>query len=146
LIPVRDDIGRIIGLKLRVDGAASGGGGRYCWLSSKKNGGPSPGTPAHVPMGIKAPGATVRVTEGPLKADIATDNSDLPTVAADSATNWRPALELLSRIGTQSVRLAIDMDREDTREVGRALVKFALALIEAGTAVEVETWPEEFKG
>jgi hypothetical protein len=81
------------------------------------------------------------VTEGPLKADIANSLSGLPTIGADSASNWRPAVPMLQRLGATTARLAWDADVITNPKVGQALVKFAAALKEAGIAVEVETWP-----
>src|SRR5262249_10341255 len=62
LIPVRDAAGRIVALAVRRDD--KGNGPRYSWLSSSRHGGPGPGAPAHVPLGVTAPVELVRVTEG----------------------------------------------------------------------------------
>ena len=152
MIPVRDDAGRIVGIKIRLDGATSGGGGKYRWLSSRKSkylafDGPSPGTAAHCPLSIKArPVVTLRVTEGPLKADVATNNGDVPTIAADSVGSCLKAIALIEALKPATVRIAFDMDREKNRQVAAAIVKLAGALEEMRIIVEIETWPEEHKG
>ena len=152
MIPVRDDAGRIVGIKIRVDGAAGGGGGKYRWLSSRKTkylpfDGPSPGTPAHCPLSIKArPVVTVRITEGPLKADVATNNGDTATIAADGVGSCLKVIPLIQALGCSTVRLAFDMDREKNPQVAGAFIKLAGALEELKIDVEIETWPAEHKG
>jgi hypothetical protein len=143
-VAVRDEAGRIVGMKIRRDEAASGG--KYAWLSSKKAGGPSSGTHPHVPLGIKAPVETLRVTEGPIKADVATALSEVPTVAADGTTNWSAAVEVIQRLGAKTVLVALDMDRETKDNVAAAAVKLSLSLAELGIEVKVETWPVEHMG
>src|SRR5262249_27324221 len=63
LVPVRDAAGRIVALLVRRDGDGDGRG-KYLYLSSTKHGGPGPGAPPHVPLGITAPCETARLTEG----------------------------------------------------------------------------------
>ena len=78
------------------DGAR--GGPKYSYLSSTKYGGPGPGTPPHFPLGITAPVEILRLTEGPLKADIAYVRSGLPTIRGakfcDMAESPRPAARI----------------------------------------------------
>lgn len=144
LITVRDEHGRIQGIKVRADDAAAGG--KYRWLSSKKHGGPSPSTPAHCPMGITGQVETVRITEGPLKADVATHLNCTPTIGADSAANWKQAVAMVQRLGAKTVRLAWDADAASNKAVARGLQRCAGELQDCGIAVEVETWPAEHKG
>ena len=138
LIPVRDQAGRIIALLSRRDDAR-GGGGKYSYLSSAKHGGPGPGAPPHVPLGVTAPCLTCRLTEGTLKADIAFARSGLPTVGA-AGLAWRPALDVLRELGCQTVRLAFDADALDNANVARALSDCSEAAAAAGLAVEMERW------
>src|SRR5262249_48391116 len=69
LIPVCDFKGRIIALKVRADDP--GDGPKYTTMSSAKHGGPSPGAQVHVPL-HSSQSDIVRLTEGELKADVAT--------------------------------------------------------------------------
>ena len=108
LIPVRDADGRIIAIKIRRDGNIDGS--RYAYLSSTRYGGPGPGSPAHVPVGISAPAPTVRLTEGELKADIASVLTSVPTISVPGVGNWRVAIEPLKRLKCTTVILAMDMD------------------------------------
>jgi hypothetical protein len=138
LVPIRDPSEGIVAVLVRRDD--TGSGPRYFYLSSTKHGGPGPGTPAHVPLGITSPTETIRLTEGPLKADIAFALSGLPTVGAASASNWRPALGVLTALGCKTVRLAFDADLLDNAHVARSLTDCCEAAIAGGLAVDVERW------
>ena len=105
LIPVRDPAGRIVAVKIRSDDDNQGS--KYLWFSG--GGGPSCGSPAHVPLGVGA-SRLVRVTEGPIKADIAFLRSGLPTIAVAGVASWAPAIPLLKDLGAEAVRLAFDAD------------------------------------
>lgn len=93
LIPVRDPEGRIVALKVRADDP--GDGPKYTMISSAKHGGPSPGAQVHVPLYDGLRGETIRLTEGELKADVATALSGLLTVSIPGVTMWRKALPVL---------------------------------------------------
>jgi hypothetical protein len=144
LVPTRDAAGRVVALLVRRDDN-SDGRGKYLYVSSAKHGGPGPGAPAHVPLGVAGPVEVVRVTEGALKADIATALSDIPTVGA-AGLAWRPVLDVLRQLGAKAVRLALDMDARDKPTVARPLLALAEALAAAGIAVELEQWPAAHKG
>src|SRR5581483_1260986 len=77
LFPVRDAAGQIVALSVRRD--EEGDGGKYSWLSSKRKGGASPGNPIHVPQ-FDGDKTVVRVTEGALKANVATHLSGILTI------------------------------------------------------------------
>ena len=138
LIPVRDTAGSVIALKVRPDEA--GRGGKYLWFSGGD--GPSCGSPVHVPRGV-TPAKLVRVTEGPLKADVAFALSALPTVAVPGVTNWAPAVPLLKGWGVAVARLAFDADACVKMNVARQQLDFAEALVREGIRVELERWPLE---
>jgi hypothetical protein len=137
LVPIRDAAGRVVALLVRRDDA--GAGGKYAYLSSAKHGGPGPGAPPHVPLGIGAPAETVRLTEGAVKADVAFALSGLPTVGA-AGLAWRPALNALQALGGRITRLAFDADTLDNMHVARSLADCCEAAIAAGMAVELERW------
>jgi hypothetical protein len=145
LVPVRDPAGRVVALLVRRDGKkdepkGKDDGPRYSYLSSARHGGPGPGTPAHVPLGVAAPCPTCRLTEGPLKADVAQALSGVPTVGAASAGSWRLALDAIAALGAATVRLAFDADALDNPRVARDLTNCAEAAEAAGLAVAVERW------
>lgn len=144
LIPVRDHQGQIQALKVRCDDPSRG---KYLWLSSTSAEGPSPGAPCHLAPHPEAPHFTVRVTEGPLKADVARALSSLSTIGIPGVTAYRAAMPLLRELKAHTVVLAWDADaRKKTTHVNfvaSSLESFALLLAAEGIAVEVETWPTD---
>ncbi|MGE4104031.1 MAG: DUF3854 domain-containing protein [Pirellulales bacterium] len=137
LVPCRDSEGRIVAIKVRRDQA--GESGKYIYLSSTKHGGPGPGAPAHVPLGSKK-SDLLRVTEGELKADIATKLSGVTTISVPGVGNWRACEPVLKALGVKTVRLAFDADAVEKRAVASALLQCAQALIDDGLDVELERW------
>lgn len=138
LVPVRDVSGLIVALKIRTDNPDPDGP-KYIYLSSTKKGGPGPGAPVHVPLGV-GPAAVVRLTEGELKADIATVLSDIGTISVPGVSVWRSALPALRWTGAKRVRLAFDADARTNPFVARALIQAARALESEHFQLEVETW------
>jgi putative DNA primase/helicase len=141
LIPVRAVRGRIGALIIRPNEKLDDGG-KYLWVSSKNRGGPGPGALPHIPLGVAGPARTARLTEGQLKADLATILSGIPTVGAPGVGNWRCCLSVLKALGAKTVRLAFDADWRTKPHVAQALVECGRTLVEAGFALELELWPE----
>jgi hypothetical protein len=142
LIPARDATGAIVALKVRADDASSG---KYLWLSSARQGGASPGAPCHVPVWTGPVGA-VRVTEGPLKADVATRLSGRLTLGVPGVTAVRSAVPALRALGATRVVLAWDSDAASNAHVGRSLARAVEVMREEGFGVALETWAPEHKG
>jgi hypothetical protein len=138
VIPVRDLDGHIVALKVRADNP--GEGPKYTTISSAKHDGPSPGAQVHVPLFDGVPGETIRLTEGELKADIATALSSLLTVSIPGVAMWRKALPVVQAIQATRVLLAFDADWRSNPHVAKALGQAAFALVTAGYAVHVEDW------
>ena len=109
-------------------------------MSSSKHGGPSPGAPVHVPLHDGSTGGTVRLSEGELKADVATTLSGLLTVSVPGVAMWRRALPVLQALRPQRVLLAFDADWRSNAHVAHALGQTAFALAKSGYEVQVETW------
>jgi putative DNA primase/helicase len=146
VIPSRDPTGRIVALIVRPDKPPDPKH-KYLYVSSANRDGPGPGAPAHVPLGVAGPVETVRLTEGPLKADLATILSDVPTIAAAGVTNWRPCLKVLKAIAAKTVRMAFDADWRVNALVAQAMIACVEAIAAEGLAVEFETWdPADGKG
>ena len=150
LIPVRDANGRIVALKVRRDEGETGRaiGPRYVYASSVRWGGPGPGAPPHLPT-LPAPPlppplpGVLRVTEGELKADVATVLSGIRTVSVAGVGSWRSALPMLRALGARRVLLAFDADAPRKPAVARALYALAWALhAESGVEVALEQWDE----
>jgi hypothetical protein len=138
VIPVMDPGGKIGGCQLRPDDP--GKGGKYVWLTSAPWGGPSAVASAHVPPGAAGEHGMVRLTEGPLKAHIATAMSGIPTVGIAGCGAWRRALPVLEALGAKTVRLAYDADYRRNPTVCGGLCNATRGLVAAGYAVELEWW------
>lgn len=142
LIPVRNIDGQIVAIKVRHvdrDGAA-----KYVYISSKKRGGASPGSPVHVPLHTKNLSTqTVRVTEGELKADVATALTNVLTLGVPGVASLCKTEPILQQLGAENVLLAVDADHRQNPQVAQSLVN-AYELLCTNFDVEVETWPKKF--
>ena len=142
-VPVRDQKGRIVAIKIRADQPQNGN--KYFYASSKKYEGPGPGSPVHVPIhgaddDVRNETA-IRITEGELKADIATARTEfltlgLPGVAAFS----KAAPDNLARLHGKTVIIAFDADYRKNPAVSTALLD-AIAFFSKSFQVVVEQWP-----
>jgi hypothetical protein len=137
LIPVRDVQKRVIALLVRADVGQKGP--KYCYLSSKRRGGACPGSPVHVPL-FQGDTATVRVTDGVLKADIATALSGVLSIGLPGVGAWRRAGSVLKQLGARTARLTLDADARTKRPVGEALSRLAEHLRSEGFGLELERW------
>jgi hypothetical protein len=141
LVPQRDGDGRITACQVRTGRE----GRKYvCFSSSEASSGSVP----HVPLGAWADcEGVVRITEGPLKANVASHlDPEVPTVAIPGVSAWRCVLPALWS-GVHTVRLAFDADWQSKGTVKRAMRDLWEALEGAGLKVELEVWPErEAKG
>lgn len=138
LVPVRDPGGRIAALKVRRD--PNRDGVKYLYVSSADAGGPSPGSPAHTPLGTPRQADEVRLTEGEIKSDVAFHVSGLPTLGAPGVTNWRRCLEQLRAMQARVVRLAFDQDTPPRPGVVQELRACAEGLLQLGYEVRLEIW------
>lgn len=148
LIPCLDGDGHIQALKVRrrhpVDGQP-----RYLSLSGGKNHDQNAGAHCHVSLGNPSTSTTVRVTEGELKADIASALSQLPTISVPGINQWRLAIPVLKRLGAKHVLVSYDAleFQDENKPTAREAVAFARELLTQGFEVEIETWhPEDGKG
>ncbi len=131
LIPIRDVQGRIVALQIRSDK----GDPKYLWFSG---GDTSCGSPTHVPLGIKT-ATEVRVTEGPLKADVAFALDGESTIGVAGVSSWSSALPVLEAIGAKTVRLAFDADASEKQGVANALTDCCNALKDR-YEIQLEVW------
>jgi hypothetical protein len=136
LIPVLDVDGQVVALKVRRDDDDDP---RYLYVSSTAHGGPGPGAPVHVPQ-WKGDVARVRITEGELKADVATALSGVLTISVPGVSAWRGALPVLRTLAPATVVLAFDADAASNPHVARAAQATAEALAAEGREVTVESW------
>jgi hypothetical protein len=140
VIPARNAAGQIIALMVRSDDpdAAS----RYSAVSSAKYWGPSPGAPIHIPLSKDATNSAIRLTEGFLKADVATTLSGLHTIGLPGVSMWAAALPFLRTLKKPVIRLAFDMDASRNLQVAGALRQTVRKLSGEGFPVEIEMWDE----
>lgn len=153
LIPVRNRQGRIIALKIRKDDP--GDGPKYLYVTSVGRDsatadGPGPGNPVHFPLppisGEEIKSGLVRITEGELKADIATALSGVFTISLPGVSSWQRALTPLREMKVETVLLAFDADAAKNTNVARAQRLAAEAMKNEGYTVKIETWSDEYKG
>lgn len=146
LIPVRDDAGSVVALKVRRPDPCERGA-RYRYVTSSRDGGPSALCAAHVPVGAAGlPRDLVTVTEGELKADVATCLLGRPVLSVPGAGSWRHVVDMLTRWGVARVELAFDMDRETNAMVARADADMTAALRALGVEVDTRRWDARWKG
>jgi P4 family phage/plasmid primase-like protien len=146
VIPVRDWKRRIVALKTRRDDKSP----KYIYWSSAKRNGPSSGSPVHVPVWITPFSPTIRVTEGELKADVASHLSkEMATIGVPGVSSWRKALPVLVERAAKKVLIAWDWpDVESKPNVCRSLRDFFEALVATKryAAVGLERWDPQYKG
>jgi DNA primase len=140
VIPIRDDAGRIVALTMRSDDPDADS--RYSAISSTKYGGPGPGAPVHVPLAQETAAGAVRLTEGPLKADVATALGETFTIGLPGVSGVGKAIPLLRAHKVRQVRLAFDADGYRNLQVARALRQAIRTLLAEGFRVCLETWDE----
>lgn len=97
----------------------------------------------HVPImvDVDRTGGEVWVTEGPLKADIATILSGHRVLGVPGAGAWPLALPVLREMEPAAVVIAFDADRWVNDSVQRACERFATALMQEGWLVREAYWP-----
>ncbi len=140
LVPVRDTAGQVVALKVRRDHDEP----KYVYLSA---GDPPSGSHLHTPWLAPTPDDTVvRITEGELKADIATVHSGILTLSVPGVMSWRLALPAVELLQPSTVLVAFDADKADNEYVSSAERSLVAALLEAGHRVFIEEWDGEHKG
>jgi putative DNA primase/helicase len=146
VVPSRDSIGRIVSLLVRTDKE----GAKYKFLGNREN---QLGSVAHVPLGSIYQGQSLRITEGVLKADVASClDSETPTIGVPGVSNWKSVFPILWP-NLKTIKLAFDADWKTKLPVANQLSAFWIALEEYinrrhwDTKIELESWDEhEAKG
>lgn len=135
LIPVKDPQQRIQALQIRLDE------GKYIWFSSHgMPNGTSSGAPAHYTGGT----GRVWVTEGPLKADIASSLMSAPFIGGAGVNSWKEVEKVLSELGIKDPIIAFDSDFRTNPRVADALRKFISHLEEQGYFPQNAIWPSKY--
>jgi len=135
VIPVRDLDGRVIALRVRTSDPDR----KYGWVSSRTSGGPGPGSPVHAPI-FTGDRRVIRVTEGSLKADLATVWSGVWTLGLAGLWGHEQLVAFLREIGPELVLIAYDADACTNEHVGRACARLWERLKLEGFVVALESW------
>jgi hypothetical protein len=141
-IPVRDSQGRIQALQIRLDKPDSYGKYRF-FSTPNQTGGSSSGAPCHVTRPEELKDRRVWVTEGPLKADIASRYRGSVFIGVPGAGNWRPAVEAIQETGAREVVIAYDRDKILKDAVKRAERELKADLRRKGIRVFIASWNQE---
>lgn len=145
LIPVRRVDKTIAGLRIRRNKPVKSG--KYAAFSGgKKHNQRLPST-VHVPKSTPEHCSNLRITEGEIKADIATLRGQTPTVSIPGVQQWKKALPVVRELGATRVLVAFDADHRTNAAVARSLAELVRKLVKEGLGVAIETWdPEKGKG
>ena len=143
-VPVRNLNGQIVGLQVRMDEPCLS---KYRWFSSSSS--KDVGTPAEANLHVAGAmeNGVLYVTEGALKADVASYLSGQMFVGLPGASSChRQLLEVLKQLQPKLVILAFDMDYEEKVEVRLNVEKVKKLLTENGFEFKQITWDRDFKG
>lgn len=145
-IPVRDINGRIQALQRRKENPEKGEKKYMILSSSRREGGCSSGTPAHVAIPTEIKDSRIWITEGPLKADITASYIGAIVIGIMSSGTWVPAMNVLEELGAKEGVTAYDMDYKTNNMVGDPLKLFHEELSKREIKVNQATWCEKQKG
>jgi hypothetical protein len=150
IIPCRSPTGQIRAFRIRPDRVEEREG-KYRWLSSgHKPRGVSSGVHAHVarPLGGKILDPAIWITEGELKADLASQRLGAVVVSMPGVSIWAVVLadlvELLPTGGR--VVVALDTDWRQRNAVHAAIWNTCLACQALGYEVRIAQWDQRHKG
>ena len=142
-IPIKDIKKRIIGIQIRCDNTVNG---KYKWLSSRGfNQGCSPGTPVHLAGRITFRDE-IWITEGPIKADIASLKLGRTILAVPGVSNWRGVIPIIKSLQPQKVIVAYDMDKITNHIVRFHCDELISYLIKQRIRTFEADWNPAFKG
>lgn len=158
-VPVRDRQGRISSMQIRYDNLPNDATQeqkdsyhKYAWYSSsEKDTGCSVSGCENIHFAgkwDKIP-KQINLTEGVLKADIASSLSKTPFIGLGGVSNLGGLcfeLMQLKDLGTEKINICIDMDYRDKKEVAAALDNIKETIERAGLSWSLITWPETYKG
>jgi hypothetical protein len=137
-IPIRNPKGQIQAIQIRLDA----GDDKYIWFSSY---GMPNGTTSNAPPHYTGGAGKVWVTEGPLKADIASAMLSVPFIGIPGVGSWREVGEVLGSLpGGKEVVVAFDADSRTNPRVAKALENFIKDLKSKGYLPQSASWPASY--
>ncbi|NLN47513.1 MAG: DUF3854 domain-containing protein [Clostridiales bacterium] len=147
LISSQDIEGRIQGFQIRVDDQyrKKKESGKYLSFSSAgKDDGCSSGSLIHVavPQGKSLQDSTVWVTEGPLKADIASIYTGVPFLGVPGVSIYKQAAEYAAQLNINHTAVAYDMDVRKNPHVAKAEKSLVQELWSKGIKAVPVSWNE----
>lgn len=140
LIPVRNFSGKITQFVLRNNEIKGKKAAKYLMFSSDgKDEGQKIIPQIHLPLGNEKCTHEVRITEGILKADIATALGNIYCIGLHglSSKGLIPAIEML---GVSKIRLCLDIDWQENTQVLNGLRRIYGIIANAGFEVVIEEW------
>lgn len=148
LIPVCAPDGRIRRLRVRPDKLHEGCGKYLHFSSSNKKGGTGSGSHCHVARPATVTDGAVWITEGEIKADIASGILGAIVVSIPGVSSWQRALPDLAELlpGGGCVVLALDADWRTNPAVHAALWNLLLSCQALGYRTEAALWEPTHKG
>ena len=149
LIPCRNMKGQIVGMQLRKDTVGDDNRRYFTISSSGKEGGTQGKAFPHFNPGDSSPKQIV-ITEGPLKGDIISYFSQMPTLSVLGVNNLASVPEYLEffkkTFKTKKIIIAYDMDIREKKGVQRGFKKLVKMVTQHGFSSYSLAWDENFKG
>lgn len=140
LISFRDEKGCIQALQIRTDH----GEPKYLFFGFRDSGIDN-STPVHiVNPNIARRTKTAWVTEGPLKADVASMFFDACFVASPGVSSWRSLIPVLESFDLEEVVQAFDRDQDENPAVKKCVEKFEEHLMSKVRIICRAKWPPEY--
>lgn len=139
-IPVRNTKDQIQAIHMRLDD----GDKKYKWFSSY---GMPNGTTSNAPAHYTGGAGKVWVTEGPLKADIASSMLSVPFIGIPGVGSWREVGEVLASLPGKEIKelvVAFDADSRVNPNVAKALKDFIENLKLRGYLPQNASWPASY--
>ena len=150
-VPVRTIDGKISGMQIRHDNIVDGR--KYTWLSSThyENGAAVKGASQihYVGFNLSNPPKKVCITEGALKADIASFLTGMPFIAilgVNNTSNLANALSGLKEIGVEEIFECFDMDYFTNEHVKAAIDKAHNIIKDSDLKTQRLSWNRKYKG
>lgn len=154
LLPQRDADGKILALVLRrdipdpkPDDIHTKTLSRYLPFTSYDDSGAAASVGVHVSLHDPTTRKTIRVIEGIIKADTATEKTGILTVGIPSGSRWRTGIKLAEDLGADEIIITPDGDTQTNKGICMTLVHACHDLAARGGAFRLEAWdPGHGKG
>jgi DNA primase len=142
LIPVRNERKEIQGMQVRIDNCDNR---KYRYFSSVnyENGAPAK---SYVHIAKMPVNGQIRLTEGPLKADVASYLSGEPYIAIPGINSYKYLVPMIKSLEVHTVFEDFDMDKYSKKEVSKGVATVKKLLHQEGIKVISAKWDSRYKG